>query len=145
MDRKDFIKICCFATVGVSSTAVLSSCGALYYAKSERRGSRLIVSRSEFVEVRGKKRLDRSFVLLAVDGVRDPICVYQLEENRYQASLLKCTHRGCTLNVGGGIYSCPCHGSEFSVSGEVLNGPADRSLKVFQTEVDDENIYVTLS
>ena len=74
-----------------------------------------------------------------------PICLYKTNEGKYIASLLKCTHNGCELNVGGGIYSCPCHGSEFSITGKVMEGPADRDLKTFKTETDHENIYVYLS
>ena len=44
--------------------------------------------------------------------------------------------------MGGGIYTCPCHGSEFSVKGKVLEGPADKDLKIFKTETDNENIYI---
>jgi cytochrome b6-f complex iron-sulfur subunit len=68
-----------------------------------------------------------------------------MEEDNYVALLLKCTHRGCELNAGGGIYSCPCHGSEFSSTGKVLEGPADKDLETFITNTDDENIYIHLS
>lgn len=43
---------------------------------------------------------------------------------------LICTHLGCIvkdLDTGG--YSCPCHGSIFGESGEVIGGPAPRGLK----------------
>jgi len=70
--------------------------------------------------------------------------LYRIKEN-YYASLLKCTHRGCELNVGGGIYSCPCHGSEFTVKGKVLEGPAEENLKTYKTKTDHEKIYIYLS
>ena len=60
------------------------------------------------------------------------------------ATFLKCTHRGCELNVGGGVYSCPCHGSEFTIEGEVLEGPATKKLQTFKTSFDNENIYIHL-
>ena len=74
-----------------------------------------------------------------------PICIYRIEQNRFVSSLMKCTHSGCELNVGGGIYSCPCHGSEFSNTGKLLEGPAETNLETFKTETDNENIYVYLS
>ena len=87
----------------------------------------------------------RSFVLVKTTSENFPICLYKTGENEYTASLMKCTHRGCELNVGGGIYSCPCHGSEFDTKGGVLEGPADQDLKTFKTTIKNENIYIELS
>jgi cytochrome b6-f complex iron-sulfur subunit len=66
-------------------------------------------------------------------------------KDEYVATLLECTHRGCGLKVGGGVFTCPCHGSEFSTTGEVLEGPADENLKTYEIEIDNENIYIILS
>ncbi len=41
----------------------------------------------------------------------------------------ECTHLGCRIHGGGQGYVCPCHGSEFSPSGQVTRGPATRHLK----------------
>jgi cytochrome b6-f complex iron-sulfur subunit len=41
-----------------------------------------------------------------------------------------CTHLGCVTRYqpDEGLIVCPCHGSRFSLEGEVLAGPAPRSL-----------------
>jgi nitrite reductase/ring-hydroxylating ferredoxin subunit len=42
----------------------------------------------------------------------------------------KCTHLGCTINkVENGHMVCPCHGSQFSANGNVLQGPANKPLE----------------
>src|SRR5690606_22928228 len=100
---------------------------------------------SEFKIIKKTSTAFRDFVLVKSPSHGFPICLYKTGEDQYTASLMKCTHRGCELNVGGGIYSCPCHGSEFNTNGTVLEGPADQDLKTFKTTSDNENIYIELS
>jgi len=146
MERRTFIKSCCYATVGgLFLNVLLSSCGAIYYANHTMENNRLIVNRSEFWRIKKDKRIKREFVLLKSLDHDFPICLYEAPEDRFFASFLKCTHKGCELNVGGGIYSCPCHGSEFSMTGQVLEGPAERDLLTFKTEVHKDAIHVFLS
>lgn len=125
--------------------SVLQSCGSLYYATAIHNENRLTIAKSEFWKVGKNKKVERSFVLVKTDDAEFPICIYKRHENEYIATLLQCTHKGCELNVGGGIYSCPCHGSEFSITGKVLEGPADRDLETFKIGTDNENIYIYLS
>lgn len=104
-----------------------------------------MVPLSEFVKIKKEVATQRKFVLVKVESLDFPICVYKVDDENYISSLLKCTHRGCELNVGGGIYSCPCHGSEFSTNGAVLEGPAEENLKTFETKLENEHITITIS
>ncbi len=144
MKRRKFIKSCCYTTIGITlAGSILQSCGSIYYASVSRNANRLIIAKSEFWQLKKDKKVYRSFVLIKTEDSEFPICIYKIKEDTYVASLLKCTHRGCELNVGGGIYSCPCHGSEFSVQGDVLEGPAEDKLKTFKIVTDNENIYLS--
>jgi nitrite reductase/ring-hydroxylating ferredoxin subunit len=56
------------------------------------------------------------------------------------AVTLTCTHAGCNMAVDGqvgpgGIF-CACHGSRFTIFGDVTQGPARRPLVHFAVEVD---------
>ena len=145
MERRKFIKTCCYSAIGVPIvSSMLQSCGAIHYASNLAEEEKLTVAKSEFLRIKKDKTVERSFVFVQPEHFEFPICLYKVEE-RYVASLLKCTHNGCELNVGGGIYSCPCHGSEFTVQGKVLEGPAEKDLKTYKTKSDNENIYIHLS
>ena len=144
MERRKFIKSCCYAAVGLPiASSLLQSCGAIYYATSRREANRLIIAKSEFWSLKKGEKINRSIVLVTDESSEFPISIYKIEDDKYVASLLKCTHRGCELNVGGGIYSCPCHGSEFTMTGKLLEGPAEEDLKTFKIETDHENIYIS--
>ncbi len=39
-----------------------------------------------------------------------------------------CTHLGCNVRQGGPGFTCPCHGSQYNESGQVVHGPAPKAL-----------------
>lgn len=51
-----------------------------------------------------------------------------------------CTHLGCLYNwnTQENKFICPCHGSQFQLDGEYIQGPAPRSLDRFALQVVDE-------
>jgi nucleotide-binding universal stress UspA family protein len=60
----------------------------------------------------------------------EKIAVYVDQDGEQHFMSARCTHMGCTVawNPGEGTFDCPCHGSRFSNTGEVVNGPATRPL-----------------
>lgn len=58
------------------------------------------------------------------------LAVYRDEAGILHQVSAKCTHLGCVVgwNPLEKSWDCPCHGSRFSVDGEVLNGPAVKPL-----------------
>lgn len=55
-----------------------------------------------------------------------------------------CTHLGCPVSWDAqtGRFLCPCHGSIFSRTGQVLRGPAPRPLLRHEVEIVDNIIVV---
>ena len=58
-----------------------------------------------------------------------------------------CTHQGCrvTYNHSNEELPCPCHGSLFSTSGAVLNGPASSPLMKYDLTQDGDILTIDLS
>lgn len=67
----------------------------------------------------------------AVGAYRDP-------EGALHAVSITCSHMGCTLhwNAAETTWDCPCHGSRFSIAGDVLDGPAVRNLDRIEIDPD---------
>lgn len=55
----------------------------------------------------------------------------------FSAVQVACTHQGTSINFDSaqGNFVCPNHGSKFSTTGNVLNGPAATNLKQFSMAI----------
>lgn len=60
----------------------------------------------------------------------EKLAAFMDDQGELHVMSAKCTHMGCTVawNGGDSAFECPCHGSRFGPSGEVVNGPAGRPL-----------------
>ena len=67
--------------------------------------------------------------LLKIEGKR-VACARDRDGHLHQVSAV-CTHLGCLVhfNRSEQTWDCPCHGSRFRLSGEVLAGPAETPLE----------------
>jgi Rieske Fe-S protein len=57
--------------------------------------------------------------------------VYRDESGALHALSARCSHLGCIVKFNGAerTWDCPCHGSRFSATGEVIEGPAVAPLE----------------
>ncbi len=55
-----------------------------------------------------------------------------------------CTHLGCHYkwNPETDHFECPCHGSVFTITGEVIGGPAPRPLDTLPYKIQEGKLYV---
>jgi glycine/D-amino acid oxidase-like deaminating enzyme/nitrite reductase/ring-hydroxylating ferredoxin subunit len=67
--------------------------------------------------------------ILKIDG--ENVAAFRDERGRVHAVSAACSHMGCLLgwNATDRTWDCPCHGSRFALTGEVLHGPAVSPLK----------------
>jgi cytochrome b6-f complex iron-sulfur subunit len=67
------------------------------------------------------------------------------EEDGPRALYMVCTHLGCLYKwaQSNNRFECPCHGSKFSREGYYIEGPASRSLDMF--EITEENGQIAVN
>jgi Rieske Fe-S protein len=58
-----------------------------------------------------------------------------------------CTHQRCAVGYSASamLLECPCHGSEFRLTGAVVRGPATRPLRSYPTAFDPGTQIVTIT
>ena len=66
-------------------------------------------------------------------------------QDTFTALTSTCTHDTCTITgFDSSNYVCPCHGSRFSTSGRVVNGPANAPLRTFSTQFSNNVLTIAL-
>jgi glycine/D-amino acid oxidase-like deaminating enzyme/nitrite reductase/ring-hydroxylating ferredoxin subunit len=93
-----------------------------YLAKGHLAGTESYIADME----RGEGRIVRA------DGRK--AAVYCDEEQRLHVLSAICPHLGCVVawNKAERTWDCPCHGSRFKATGEVISGPAESDLEKIQ-------------
>jgi glycine/D-amino acid oxidase-like deaminating enzyme/nitrite reductase/ring-hydroxylating ferredoxin subunit len=66
-----------------------------------------------------------------VHGADGKVAAYRDESGTVHACSAACTHLGCEVawNTAERTWDCPCHGSRFAYTGEVIEGPATADLE----------------
>jgi cytochrome b6-f complex iron-sulfur subunit len=141
IDRRDFLKKS-FAAV-IAGTAILSAfdiknliaSAADDYAESSSPTPKTI-------------SLDDYPDLQSVNGyifLNDKVIVIRTGQTKFIALSLICSHKQCTVDYDGSSFECPCHGSTYSKSGKVTNGPATKNLKSYATTLNTEDNTLTIN
>ncbi|MCG6880498.1 MAG: Rieske (2Fe-2S) protein [Deltaproteobacteria bacterium] len=71
----------------------------------------------------------------------------RLEEGSFLPLSRTCTHLGCTVPwvEEKKQFVCPCHGSTFSLTGEVITSPAPRPLDTFPARIENGIVKVDIA
>ena len=76
--------------------------------------------------------------------VRGKFYLVRLENGGFLALSRTCTHLGCTVPwvEKEMTFACPCHGSAFDITGNVLDAPAPRALNIYPITIENNIIKV---
>ena len=74
-----------------------------------------------------------------VTHVEQRVYVLRIAEG-FRALSAVCTHLGCITRFqpDRNIIACPCHGSQFTLAGDVVAGPAPRALRWLQMGLSEK-------
>jgi len=146
--RREFCARACQAASLLTLGAAFQACGGSSTSPSSAPAlpsvSGTLASRTLTIAV------DAASPLAAVGGAATvtvstgTYLVARTAQSSFTTVTAVCTHEGCAVTgFANSRYVCPCHGSEFSTSGAVVQGPASSSLRQFPTTFD--NNVVTIS
>ena len=133
-DRREFVR----AGSAAIAVALIPGCAALVTRRVpvENGVVRLSLRQNpELGEPRGSLRL-------MPDGFEDPVFLMVLDGGGFAALSSICTHRGCTVDLGGPGFACPCHGSQYSRDGSVVRGPASRALTRYPVRASGDELVI---
>ncbi len=134
MDRRDFIVRA--VGTGIFCSGLLGGCTSVRYVGYERQDNTLLIRRSDLGE--------SIHALLENPQIPRAIYLHRTADGDYLALLLRCTHQGCEPAPAGDRLECPCHGSQYSFAGDVLQGPAEDPLYRYDVTADAEHVYIQL-
>ena len=141
MNRKEFIKTCGYACLGTTLFApLLHSCVPTKSITALIEGENLLVPISDFV----KNGKSLNYIVVNNTQLQYPIYLFRFSDTEYKALYMQCTHQGNELTAFGDKLVCSAHGSEFDNKGNVTNGPASNTLRIFPTQLENQNISISL-
>lgn len=139
MNRREFLgRVECLGAGAVAGAMALplTGCIGFHYVNTTLSGNRLVIRLEDLGE--------RRFALLDAPGLMLPLYLYREGEGRFSAVSTRCMHRGCQVEPVADHLVCPCHGSEYTNTGEVLKGPTQRPLRRLPVTVEGDRLVIEL-
>jgi len=139
VNRREFLgRVECLGAGAVAAGLALplTGCIGFHYVNTTVAGNRLVVALEDF----GTGR----FALVDAPNLPLPLYLYRADDGSFSAVSTRCMHRGCQVEPVAEHLVCPCHGSEYTNTGEVLKGPTQRPLRRLPVSVENERILIEL-
>lgn len=117
----------------------LEACASQRRYRARIADDAIRVPRNELTHLRGP-----ADALIILSARAMPILLRNVGDNTYVAVDARCPHSGCRVRAEPDGYVCPCHGSAFGPEGQVVTGPAQRSLHRYPTRLDGSDLTIRL-
>ena len=129
LDRRRFVAL----TAGALSAAA-TACATVAAVPMPVEAGRLRVALGNHPGLQGPG----GFLKVLPQGSQMPVYVLADGAGGWAALSPVCTHLGCMVEVEGAALVCPCHGSTYDRTGQVLRGPAERALTRYPVREEPE-------
>lgn len=132
--RREFIGLCACAAAG----SMLVACASVLVRHVPVSNGRVELPLVQYPE------LSQAGAALEIlpEGQTKPLIVIVDASGKHSVISSECTHKGCTVEVQGERIVCPCHGSTYDRKGDVLKGPAQRSLRRYPSRLTNDGVLV---
>lgn len=108
-----------------------------FFVENANVVSHLIKGKLEMTNLNPNMLPNDEGAVISIKGERKG--AYRDTEGKLHIVDTTCTHVGCEVewNSGDRTWDCPCHGSRFSYTGEVIEGPAEKPLQEYDYKMID--------
>lgn len=132
--RRDFIA----RASGLAALAVVSACGdGIVSGGIGAPAGSLTITVADFPALAAAGALVK---------VGETFAAKRIGANAFDAFYMLCTHQGCLTTITNAQrFDCPCHGSRFDSSGNVVAGPARQPLVRLATSYDPVTDALTIN
>lgn len=146
--RRTFCAQACQAASCLALGALASACGG--GGSSPSNVPQLTLLNGSVSGTTVQVQIDSSSPLAAVGGAAmvrtssGAFLVARTGPESFSALTTICTHETCTITgFDNANFVCPCHGSRFSTTGRVVNGPANAPLRSFTTSFSNNVLTIS--
>ena len=132
--RREFLGLCACVAAG----SVLGACASVLVRQVPVSNGRVELPLVQYPE------LGQAGAALQIlpEGQTQPLIVIVDADGKHNVISSECTHKGCTVEVQGERIVCPCHGSTYDRKGDVLKGPAQRSLRRYPSRLTSDGVLI---
>lgn len=142
MERRKFLTEMGQATAAVCSIGFLASCSKSDDNSTPGPGggggsTKLTANLDTELTSVGSSKISGNTIVVRTAAGNTP--------SSFSALSLICTHEQCTVayDAADNDFKCPCHGSEYSISGAVTQGPAAAALTKYTVSINGNTLTVT--